>query len=96
VDWLDHGVGIDDKKAIDQMRTWNRLGLRPALAFESVQSPAKANVVCTSSNANHTTSFFIVRGFGSGAYSEKLLADIRQRLSGSSRASAEMKYSGYW
>ena len=33
-------------------------------------------------SANHTTSFFLVSGFGSGAYSAKLLAGTRHRLSG--------------
>jgi hypothetical protein len=32
--------------------------------------------------ANHTTSFFLVSGFGSGPYSAKLLAGTRQRFSG--------------
>src|SRR5207253_11245635 len=32
--------------------------------------------------ANHTTSFFLVSGFGSGVYSAKLLAWTRQRFSG--------------
>jgi hypothetical protein len=36
--------------------------------------------------ANHTTSFFFVTGFGSGAYSAKLLAGTKQRLSGLSQA----------
>src|SRR6476660_6010281 len=35
-----------------------------------------------SARANHTTSFFFVSGFGSGAYSAKLLAGTRQRFSG--------------
>src|SRR6185436_4516042 len=36
--------------------------------------------------ANHTTSFFVVSGFGSGAYSAKLLAGTRQRFSALSHA----------
>ncbi|MEH2516108.1 hypothetical protein V1279_001681 [Bradyrhizobium sp. AZCC 1610] len=31
--------------------------------------------------ANHTTSFFLVSGFGSGVYSAKLLAGTRHRFS---------------
>src|ERR1700688_4623415 len=44
--------------------------------------PAKQNSGRLSSRANHTTSFFFVSGFGSGAYSAKLFAGMRQRLSG--------------
>jgi hypothetical protein len=36
-------------------------------------------------SANQTTSFFFVSGFGSGAYSAKLLAGTRQRFSGLSQ-----------
>src|SRR4029077_19582553 len=36
-------------------------------------------------SANHTTSFFLVSGFGSGAYSAKLLAGTKQRFSGLSQ-----------
>src|SRR6184192_4133645 len=35
--------------------------------------------------ANQTTSFFLVSGFGSGAYSAKLLKGTRQRFSGFSQ-----------
>src|SRR5205823_6669161 len=35
--------------------------------------------------ANQTTSFFLVSGFGSGAYSAKLLNGTRQRFSGFSQ-----------
>src|SRR4029077_3155675 len=44
--------------------------------------PAKANSGRSSLRANHTTSFFFVSGFGSGAYSAKLLAGTKQRFSG--------------
>jgi hypothetical protein len=47
-----------------------------------VHIPAKANKGRLSSSANHTTSFFLVSGFGSGAYSAKLLAGTKHRLSG--------------
>ena len=36
----------------------------------------------SSLSANHTTSFFFVSGFGSGAYSAKLFAGTKQRFSG--------------
>jgi hypothetical protein len=50
------------------------------LPLNSVQMPAKANSGRSSLSANHTTSFFFVSGFGSGAYSAKLLAGTRQRF----------------
>src|SRR5712671_2518911 len=47
--------------------------------------PAKANRGRSSLSANQTTSFFFVSGFGSGAYSAKLLAGTKQRFSGLSQ-----------
>jgi hypothetical protein len=47
--------------------------------------PAKANSRRCSFSANQTTSFFLVSGFGSVAYSAKLLAGTRQRFSGLSQ-----------
>jgi DNA invertase Pin-like site-specific DNA recombinase len=46
--------------------------LVPRSPPNSVQIPAKANSGRLSLRANHTTSFFLVSGFRSGAYSEKL------------------------
>src|SRR5262252_3765048 len=51
-----------------------------------VQMPANANSGRASASANHTTSFFLVSGLGSGAYSAKLLTGTRQRFSGLSQA----------
>src|SRR5260370_34886462 len=59
--------------------------LVPRSPLNSVQMPAKANRARSSFNANHTTSFLPVAGFGSGAYSAKLLTGTRQRLSGFSQ-----------
>src|SRR6476659_6859128 len=42
--------------------------------------PAKANSGRSSESANHTTSFFLVSVFGSGAYSAKLFAGTRLRV----------------
>src|SRR5215468_11179519 len=47
---------------------------------------AKAKSGLSSLRANQTTSFFFVSGSGSGAYSAKLFAGTRQRLSGLSQA----------
>src|SRR6266849_5389782 len=57
----------------------------PRSPLNSVQIPPKAHSGRSSFNANQTTSFFFVSGFGSGAYSAKLLAGTRQRLSGFSQ-----------
>jgi hypothetical protein len=50
--------------------------------LNSVQIPAKAQSGRSSFSANQTTSFFFVSGFGSRAYSAKLLKWTRQRFSG--------------
>src|ERR1700741_4178298 len=47
--------------------------------------PAKQNSGRLPSSPNQTTSFFLVAGFGSGAYSAKLFAGTRQRFSGFSQ-----------
>src|SRR5690348_17959126 len=59
--------------------------LVPRSPLNAVHIPAKANSGRLSSRANHTTSFFFVSGFGSGAYSAKLLAGTRHRFSGFSQ-----------
>ena len=53
--------------------------------LNSVQIPPKAESGRSSLRANQTTSFFLVSGFGSGAYSAKLLNGTRQRFSGFSQ-----------
>src|SRR4029077_19778524 len=58
----------------------------PRSPLNVVQMPAKANSGRSSLSANHTTSFFLVSGFGSGAYSAKLLAGTKQRVSGFGQA----------
>src|SRR6188472_3359824 len=62
------------------------LDLVPRSPLNVVQMPAKANRGRSSLSANHTTSFFFVSGFGSGAYSAKLLAGTKQRFSALSHA----------
>src|ERR1700693_6325959 len=57
----------------------------PRSPLNVVQMPAKVNRGRSSLIANQTTSFFLVSGFGSGAYSAKLLAGTRQRFSGFSQ-----------
>jgi hypothetical protein len=59
--------------------------LVPRSPLNVVQMPANANSGRSSVSANHTTSFFFVSGFGSGAYSAKLLAGTKQRFSGLSQ-----------
>ena len=46
--------------------------------MNSVQIPAKANRGPIVVQGDHTTSFLHVEGFGSGAYSAKLLTGTRQ------------------
>ena len=50
--------------------------------MNSVQRPPNAGSGRSSLSANHATSFFLVSGFGSGAYSAKLFAGTKQRFSG--------------
>ena len=59
--------------------------LLPARQGIPVQMPAKQVSGRSSLIANQTTSFFLVSGFGSGAYSAKLLNGTRQRFSGFSQ-----------
>src|ERR1700692_780308 len=60
--------------------------LVPRSPLNSVQMPAKAASGRSSFSANQTTSFFFVSGFGSGAYSAKLLNGTKHRFSGLSQA----------
>ena len=60
--------------------------LVPRSPLNSVQMPAKQVSGRSSLIANQTTSFFLVSGFGSGAYSAKLLAGTKQRFSALSHA----------
>src|SRR6476646_8761216 len=61
------------------------LDLVPRSPLNSVQMPANANSGRSSFNANQTTSFLPVSGFGSGAYSAKPFTGTRQRFSGFSQ-----------
>jgi hypothetical protein len=54
----------------------------PRSPLNVVHIPGKAVSGRSSFSANQTTSFFFVSGFGSGAYSAKLLNGTRQRFSG--------------
>jgi hypothetical protein len=67
------------------MRPWHRLRLRAAITLNVAQMPANVNRGRSPLSANQTTSFFLVSGFGSGAYSAKLLAGTRHRFSGLSQ-----------
>src|SRR6267154_3781849 len=57
----------------------------PRSPLNSVQIPAKAVSGLSSLRANQATSFFLVSGLGSGAYSAKLLNGTRHRFSGFSQ-----------
>src|SRR6478672_2596237 len=75
-----------EEKTIDLMRPGTGFDFVPRSPLNVVQMLAKANSGRSSASANHTTSFFFVSGFGSGAYSAKLLAGTRQRFSALSHA----------
>src|SRR3984893_2580798 len=60
--------------------------LVPRSPLNSVQMPPNAASGRSSLSANQTTSFFSVPGFGSGAYSPKLLNGTKHRFSGLSQA----------
>src|SRR5512138_2028456 len=57
----------------------------PRSPLNTVRIPANAANGRSSPNANQTTSFFFVSGFGCGAYSAKLLKGTKHRLSGFSQ-----------
>jgi hypothetical protein len=67
------------------MRSRHRLGLRAAITVERRPDGSEDERGRCSFSANHTTSFFFVSGFGSRAYSAKLLAGTRHRFSGLSQ-----------
>ena len=73
------------QETVDRVRAGIGLDLVPRSPLNSVQMPAKAKSGRSSLRANQTTSFFFVGGFGSGAYSETLLAGTRQRFQASAR-----------
>jgi hypothetical protein len=68
-----------------RIRAMATVSSMPRSPLNSVQIPANANKGRSSFNANQTTSFLPVSGFGSGAYYAKLLTGTRQRLSGLSQ-----------
>jgi hypothetical protein len=61
--------------------TTMRWGMPPPPKFGGPQTSDQFAAV----SANQTTSFFLVSGFGSGAYSAKLFTGTRQRFSGFSQ-----------
>ena len=85
MDRLDNSVGRCREKTIDLMRSRTGFDFVPRSPLNVVQMPPKANSGRSSLSANQTTSFFLVSGSGSGAYSAKLLAGTRQRFSGFSQ-----------
>jgi hypothetical protein len=85
MDRLDYRVWRCREKTIDLMRPGTGFDFVPRSPLNDVQKPAKAVSGRSSLSANHTTSFFFVSGFGSGAYSAKLLAGTKPRFSGLSQ-----------
>ena len=85
MDRLDDRVRRGGQKAVDLCGPGTGFDFVPRSPLNSVQMPAKADSGRSSLSANQTTSFFLVSGFGSGAYSAKLLTGTRQRFSGFSQ-----------
>jgi hypothetical protein len=76
MDRLNNRVRRGRQEAVDEVRPGDWLGLGAPVAVEPGPN-ACANRGRASLSANHTTSFLPVSGFGSGAYSAKLLAGTR-------------------
>src|SRR6478735_4173446 len=81
--WLPDEDGVL-REAFDHRHTG--FDFVPRSPLNSVQMPAKQVSGRSSLIANQTTSFFFVSGFGSGAYSAKLLKGTSQRFSALSHA----------
>jgi hypothetical protein len=86
MDRRNDGVRLRRQEAIDQVRAGEGLRLRASITSELGPDAAEGEQRSFPFSANHTTPFFLVSGFASGAYSAKLLAGTRQRLSGLSQA----------
>jgi hypothetical protein len=81
MDRLDNRVRRRRQESVDQVGRGIGFDFVPQSPLNSVQMPANVNSGRLSSSANQTTSFLLVSGFGSGAYSAKLFAGTRQRFS---------------
>ena len=76
MDGFDHRVRSRGQEAIDQVRVGDRLRLGATVALELGAELAKVNRgVIVERKPNHV--FFLVCGFGSGAYFAKLFAGTR-------------------
>jgi hypothetical protein len=84
-DRLDHRVRCSRQEPIDEVRAGDRFRLGATVVPVFGPDPANANSGRSALRANQTTSFFLVSGFGSGAYSAKLLAGTMHRFSGLSQ-----------
>lgn len=69
-------------KTIDLMWPRHWLRLRAAITVGRCPDAPESEQTAVLIEGKQTTSFFLVPGFGSGAYSAKLLAGTRQRCSG--------------
>lgn len=78
MDRLDNRGRRRRQESVDQVGQGIGFDFVPQSPLNSVQMPNSGRL---SSRANRTTSFLLVSGFGSGAYSAKLLAGTRQRFS---------------
>jgi len=84
------GGSLDDSVRRRRQHTVDKM--RPGIGFDLVPGrsefrpdPANANSGRSSLSANHTTSFFLVSGFGSGAYSAKAIGRDQTAVSRSAK-----------
>jgi hypothetical protein len=72
------------QESVDAVWTGDRFGLGATVAFELGPDASERGQrsVVVEREPDQTTSFFLVSGFGSGAYSAKLLNGTKQRFSG--------------
>src|SRR6267378_5928446 len=83
VDRLDHCVRGRRQETVDKVRAGDRLGLGATVALELGPEPAEREQRPIIIEREPDDILF---GFGSGAYSAKLLAGTRHRFSGLSQA----------
>jgi hypothetical protein len=82
---LNDRVRRSRQEAVDEVRAGDRFGFGATVAFELGPNASEGNQRPVVTEREPDESFFLVSGFGSGAYSAKLLNETRQRFSGFSQ-----------
>ena len=80
MDRLDDRVRRRGQEAIDEVRPGDRLGLRAPVAFELGPDASEGEERPVVVEGEPDDILFFVSGFGSGAYSAKLLSGTKQRV----------------